>query len=285
MNVKHVYYRNSPNNFGDLLNIDYFRKLSNIEAVYTNRKQAEVIAIGSLLSGFYSRRWSLKRLMLFLAKPLIVWGSGFIKDEENNEKLFRRLDVRAVRGYHTLSRIKDNPMVEIAENVAVGDPGLLVPKLFNVKHIKKRYKLGIVPHFIDNDNALLNNIKVDNSIVINVLSDSETFINKLAQCEFILSSSLHGLVTADSLSIPNVRMIVSGKVKGGDYKYDDYYSVFGIEHHDRVFLNESSFTDRDISQLKDKYCISEEKVKDIQYRLLQTYPYELTKPIQEILAH
>jgi len=191
--------------------------------------------------------------MLFLSKPLIVWGSGFIKDEEKNEKLFRRLDVRAVRGYHTLSRIKDNPVVKIAENVAVGDPGLLIPKLFDVRHIKKRYKLGIVPHFIDINNELLNNIKVDNSIIINVLSDPEIFISKLAQCEFVISSSLHGLVAADSLSIPNVRMIVSGKVKGGDYKYDDYYSVFGIGNHDRVFLNESLFTDKDISWLRDKY--------------------------------
>lgn len=275
--IKRVYYRHSPKNFGDLLNIDYFRKLSNIEVAYANKKQAEIIAIGSLMGGFYSRKWLWERIRTFLSKPLIVWGSGFIKAEEKNAKLFRRLDVRAVRGYHTLNRIKNDPMVKIAENVAVGDPGLLVPRLFKVEHISKKYKLGIVPHYVDSNSELLNNIKVNNSIVIDVQSDSETFIGKLAQCEFVISSSLHGLVTADSLSIPNVRMIIGDKIKGGDYKYNDYYSAFGIEHHERIFLSECLFTEQHISQLTDKYSISSEKIKEIQDALLQTYPYEINE--------
>ena len=46
----------------------------------------------------------------------------------------------------------------------------------------------------------------------------------------VLSSSLHGLVAADSFGVPNRHIVLSHKPKGDGFKFDDYYSAYGVEH-------------------------------------------------------
>ena len=45
---------------------------------------------------------------------------------------------------------------------------------------------------------------------------------------------MHGLIAADSFCIPNIRIILSDNIIGKDFKYNDYYSVFGIENHNKI---------------------------------------------------
>lgn len=47
-------------------------------------------------------------------------------------------------------------------------------------------------------------------------------MDEIVKCEFVLSSSLHGIIFADSFGIPNAHMNVSTRVMGGSYKFDDY---------------------------------------------------------------
>ena len=49
----------------------------------------------------------------------------------------------------------------------------------------------------------------------------------ISGCERILSSSLHGLIIADSFSIPNRRIGFYNNLKGGDFKFEDYASALG----------------------------------------------------------
>ena len=79
---------------------------------------------------------------------------------------------------------------------------------------------------------------------------------------------MHGLIVADALGIPNIRMILSDKITGGDYKYDDYYSAFGIRQHNRINLNTSSFTEKDLEKMISTYQVKNEDVKKIQTNLL-----------------
>lgn len=50
----------------------------------------------------------------------------------------------------------------------------------------------------------------------------EDFVNQLCSCEYIFSSSLHGLIIADAYNIPNKRAIFGNKLIGGDFKFNDY---------------------------------------------------------------
>ena len=97
----------------------------------------------------------------------------------------------------------------------------------------------------------------------------------MAQCKCIISSAMHGLIAADSLGIPNVRMILSDKITGGNYKYDDYYSAFGIKNHNRFDLRKEVFTEKDLSELPGKYQIKPDLVRRKKTELLKAFPYKI----------
>ena len=59
-----------------------------------------------------------------------------------------------------------------------------------------------------------------------------------------------------------------------DYKFDDYYSVFGIDEHAKIDLRERSFEEKDVEIIKKNYPIKRETVKQIQSRLIESFPFE-----------
>jgi hypothetical protein len=49
---------------------------------------------------------------------------------------------------------------------------------------------------------------------------------------------MHGLIVADSFGIPNMRVIASESLMGGDYKFRDYYSAFSKNKYRAVNIRE-----------------------------------------------
>lgn len=257
------YFDGFPN-FGDMLSVDLFKFFNkSIE-----NPNCIMLAIGSLLGGFLLSKKIKKN-----NTPVIVYGTGFIKDKTEKDIFAHPLTVYACRGYKTLERLKNAENVVVKENVVLGDPGLLVSKMYNVKDIKKKYKLGIIPHYTDRNSNLLNNIKVENSVVLNICEEPEVLVPKIAECEYIISSAMHGLIAADSLGIPNIRMTLGDGLVGGDYKFNDYYSVFGIDKHECINLSERDFTDNDIPYIKINYKVDANKVAEIQQKLIDVFPF------------
>lgn len=268
-------YFTSVENFGDLLNVNLFALFGkNIQPA--DIRYGSVVAIGSLLQLCLKKSplSAKKKINFWLKRPLIVCGSGFIEDVSSDFHLLRKLDVRAVRGYKTLETLRKFKNVRFAKNMAVGDPGLLAKYMVNTSGIDKVYDLGIIPHYVDKENELLNKILVKNSVVIDIQQEPETFIKQIAQCKNIISSAMHGLIAADSLGIPNVRMILSDKITGGDYKYNDYYSAFGLNAHNVIDLNCQSFTDKDVPDIALNYKIKPEQVDCICRNLMEAFPYK-----------
>ena len=270
-----VFYFDSVSNFGDLLNIDLIEGLSGQKIKQKWVGKAEVVAIGSLLQMLVIPKMTLKKkLSLLLRKPLIVYGTGFIEDTPD-KNVVRKLDIRAVRGKASLAKLCELKHVKISKNVVIGDPGLLASLLIDSSKIEKKYDLGIIPHYVDAENPLLKKIKVKNSIVLDIKQPPYILLSQMAQCKCIISSAMHGLIAADSLGIPNVRMILSDKITGGDYKYNDYYSAFGIKNHNRFDLRKESFTEKDLSELPGKYQIKPDLVRRKKTELLKAFPYKI----------
>jgi len=154
-----------------------------------------------------------------------VWGTGLI---------FERLranipdaDVRCVRGHLTAARVNGGLVDPV-----VGDTGLLVDKLPFPRTGEKQYDVGIIPHYVDEDNhgvAEWLGKQLWNATSIDICGRVPDVLRAISECRFVLSSSLHGLIFADSLGVPNAWIVLSNKVGGGStFKFRDYYSVFGI---------------------------------------------------------
>ncbi|WP_195511375.1 polysaccharide pyruvyl transferase family protein [Bacteroides cellulosilyticus] len=150
----------------------------------------------------------------------VIWGSGIVYPEQEISAI--PSDVLAVRGPLTRNYLlqRNIPCPEV-----YGDPALLFPRYY-CPEVKKRYKMGIIPHFRDMDHSILKNVEIelDNILIINVrdVRDWRTFIKQICMCEFIVSSSLHGIIISDAYKIPNCWI----KFVGGEDKkfaFIDYF--------------------------------------------------------------
>lgn len=159
----------------------------------------------------------------------IVWGTGSMYG--GSKKMSSPKEIHAVRGPLTRKVLLENaiPCPEV-----FGDPALLLPLVYSPQ-VRKKYKVGIIPHFVDYD---LSNVRAfcekykDEVLLIRMqgYSDWKKVIEDICSCEKIISSSLHGLIISDAFNIPNVWILLSDNVKGNNFKYLDYFG--SVERND-----------------------------------------------------
>lgn len=259
-----LYYYKKGNNFGDILNEYIPEKLFNCKIVRQDIYKADAAFIGSILSHFLS--WD--NIDPNNLPVLNVWGSGLIRNTPMNKKLIRNLKVYALRGKYTKELLEK--YCNTIYDVPLGDPGLLCSRVYTNFIKSKQYDYGIIPHYMDKYNANLKKLKLKNSIILDITECPEKFLAKLVKCKKVISSAMHGLIAADSFHIPNIRMILSNDIVGGDFKYNDYYSAFGIENHDRIDLRTIK---EPITQLDFSYKITKKQIDQIQNDLIRSFPY------------
>lgn len=184
-----------PYNFGDELGAIILTKMG-----YKVRRvalsNAEIVLTGTILD------------MAETVNPNVVVlgsGAGYTHNPNNN---FTTL---ALRGKLTA----DN----LASAAPLGDLGLLASRIWPKQ--PARYNIGVVRHFVDKDDYPFADIVIDAS------EDAETVIEKISSCRVILSSSLHGIIVADSYGIPNMR-IARDDVLTGNWKWMDYKTAFTL---------------------------------------------------------
>jgi len=181
-----------------------------------SKKSTNLIAIGSIM------HWT--------EGNSIIWGTGF-KDAYIDIRVKPRA-VLAVRGYLTGARLRklgvDCPEV-------FGDPGIFLPQIY-LKQTAK-YALGIVPHYLDQNDPFIKRAKANGAQIIDVKAPLPEFANMLSSCEKILSSSLHGVIFAHAYGIPAAWIAISDKIRGNGFKYYDYYSSIGMRQEDVPILN------------------------------------------------
>ncbi|MGJ8530987.1 MAG: polysaccharide pyruvyl transferase family protein [Alphaproteobacteria bacterium] len=208
-------------NYGDELSAVIVAALAQRQVVYTNAASADLAAIGSILHGVCRRQW--RRAFYMRRQPIVLWGTGSIR----SEPMIRNcaLDVRAVRGPKTLRLFTSGGLKPF------GDPGLLAPILLDgAAPVKKSVRWGIIPHVVDLENPLVRRLADENthSRIIDLRNpDLISTTRQIAECDFVISSSLHGLVVADAFSVPNIRARFSDQIAGGDWKFDDYSDSIG----------------------------------------------------------
>ena len=258
-----LYYFHKRDNFGDLLNTYIPSKLFNCNINKVSIENTEALFIGSILTSVLTKSKPVKPL-----SRIKIWGTGFIQSPLSNQFLSRGLEVFAVRGKYTKELLEK--MTHKKYDIPLGDPGLLCSKIYSNEGIEKEYDWGIIPHYIDKNNENLKKLQLPNSIILDITEQPEVFLSKLVKCKKVISSAMHGLIAADSYCIPSIRMILSDKIVGGDFKYNDYYSAFDISIHNKIDLRTTNGIIKDLSI---DYQITPEKVQKIQNDLIKSFPY------------
>lgn len=202
-------YWDKGTNWGDALNPVLAEHLSRKKVRFAGGPERnKFMAIGSILQKADGRTE--------------VWGSGLIADDVEPNAPPRV--IHAVRGPMTRQRLLE---MGISCPEVYGDPALLLPYFYNPP-LEKKYTLGIVPHYIDKGHPWLHEARASNEVrVIDVEGGVHAFVDEIKSCERVVSSSLHGIICADAYGVPSGWIRFSDGLKGGDFKFRDYYVSTG----------------------------------------------------------
>lgn len=191
------------NNFGDVLTpkiFDYF----SIKYEFSKNK-FDTICVGSIGNK--------------ATDECLVLGSGVAWD---NVKLNPKAIWRFVRGPITRDLVlkSGGKCPEI-----YGDPALLLPLFCDES--KKKYDLGIVPHYKEYE---IIKSKYPKHKVINLNNSNPIEVAKeITSCRSIISSSLHGIICSHAYNIPCSWVKFSNIIIGDDTKYKDHYHSIGLK--------------------------------------------------------
>jgi hypothetical protein len=248
-------------NFGDEITPCVISRLFGYRCRWSPPSECQVAGAGSIMEILLREKAD--------NKP-VLWGAGFIKKGETAISS-DDFNIKAVRGKSTLERTEDINK----ETVALGDPGLLADCLLGSVP-RKKYRLGVVPHYVDLESPVVKELARQKGVkIINPLSSPEEVINDIAASECIVSSSLHGLITSDSVGTPNAHIKLSDGLTGGLYKFQDYYSVFsGPSRH--ILLQPADVSGKDIKTVEEnvkKLYKKPNELEVIKQNLVESFPF------------
>lgn len=268
-----IAYPDIPN-MGDLLNKDMLEDIFNIKVNRARLRTCNLIAIGSTLDHivYYPKlRNRLKQRLTFMFSDNVhIWGTGFIRGNTSLDSslVFKHIHIHALRG--NLTKMRMEKLMGRKLDVPTGDGGLLAQRWLGY-YPEKKYSVGVIPHFKERDNINVRKLldSYENSTLIDLTETPIDVVKKIGECETVISSSLHGMIVADSFHIPNIHIVLANRMFGDGNKYNDYLSAFNIEH---TPFDCSDGSVPDIQFIKDSYKIDSDTVELKKQQLFDCFP-------------
>lgn len=211
--IKLFWWKKVPN-FGDAISAMLVAQLSGRPVEWAPPIKAEMFCVGSLM--FQVRVGSLRRGD---HPPPLVWGTGAMGPLKPD--FVEKADIRLVRGPFTATLLG-------LDLTNFGDPGLLSSDLLDAP-LEPDGKIGIVLHHTQVGQSQLRQMisSLDNVVLIDPRKDPLDVIRRIGECKFILSSSLHGVIVADALGVPNTWIVPDGIHGAARLKFYDYAASIG----------------------------------------------------------
>jgi len=239
-----AYWWDRIQNFGDQLTPELLKSYG-LGPFRNSAAEAELLCVGSILQSVPS------------SYSGVILGAGLMKECDSQ---FPNASILALRGELT------RRCVEASSKVLLGDPGLLAPRLLEVRQ-SKTCTLGIVPHFKDKNDpriqAFAERAKASGHIrIIDVCRTAEEVVTDIDACEYIASSSLHGLIVADALGIPNGWLRLSEPHPGNGFKFFDYGTSVSRAIKPLTFSGRES-----LGQLIASLEVPHARIEEVQHRL------------------
>lgn len=264
-------------NIGDAINPYIVQRVLGFNPIHADAYHCDISGIGSGLGRFfynpdsYTYLGKTKRVIYknLSCKNAILWSSGFIATPKGNEKLLRKNIIpSAVRGKMSLEWVEKFLNKKFPDCV-LGDAGILAAELLE-KPVEKKYKIGIIPHDNERFEPAYNKILQNNekSVIIDVRGDVLERISLIAKCECIISSSLHGLIIADGLHIPNRQVVLTNKLAGDGFKFADYYSSYNLKANPINLKDDINFN---LYEIYDNYSVTKESIERKKQELAKAF--------------
>ena len=194
-----------------------------------------------------------------------IWGTGIYNGHTNkwserfHNAKHRHLDIRSVRGPLTRQVFMDlgHKCPEV-----YGDPAILMPLIYTPENVQKTHKYLIIPQYTQ-ETWLRRYIKGDMIISMNT-DDYKSVIDRIVSCEYVISSSLHGIILAESYGVPAI--YYNGRPGRSQYKFKDWY----------LSTNRTEFPlVTSLVEAYDSYAPELPNLSDLQKGVMEAFPYDL----------
>ena len=223
-------------NYGDALNPFLFRELSGLEIQNKDYLPTLYKVFRRVLSYLFSfdKKWIKTSIMPWQHtilgvgsiirmsnKRTSVWGAGFMNEGEK----YKGGQLYAVRGRLTSEKLAKEgyPICNV-----YGDPALLLPLW--IAPTEKKIKIALIPHFKEVE--FFKEKYGHKYHIIDLRSrEVEAITKEISSCQYVLSTSLHGLIVAHSYGTPAL-WIKKGYIDTDGFKFHDYFSSVGIPFYD-----------------------------------------------------
>ncbi len=200
----------------------------------------------------------------------VVWGSGALNEESLYHLLAdynyrnRKLDIRAVRGKYTKELLK-RAGYQVGD--VLGDPAIIMPEIYDPRNrscgvIEKKYKVSVIAH----SDVVPETWKTNKDIhIISIKTfDYKNFIDEILASEKVISSSLHGIILAETYGVPAIMIL--NDVWNQIFKFYDWYSA----------TNRSEFAIA--SSLESALFMETTPLPELEYLrqgLIDSFPYDI----------
>ncbi len=259
-----------------LKEIDFSRK-RRVEAVVNSLLMADFSSTKTILFPWQKSLTAVGSIMSWAKPGSSIWGSGFM----NYTDKFYGGRTFAVRGELTDLKLRKDGFTGC--NI-YGDPALLLPLWIQKEKTSKR-RLGIVPHWKEVE-YFQQTYGKQNFIIDPRSLDLMSVVAKIISCEYILASSLHGLIIAQAFNIPAL-WIRRDQADTDGFKFHDYFSSVGISMYagfrdiDKYLANEKSW--RSLFDRHDQDATIKKDLSAIQMGLLRSAPFKLREEYQKLI--
>lgn len=136
-----------------------------------------------------------------------------------------------------------------------GDPALLVPDCIPpAKSITSR--IAVVPHYVHRPGVVPSAPK--DIKVVDVRRDIAHVADAVSSSQVVISTSLHGLITAQAYGVPWVWLRVSNRpLTGADFKFEDFFSCLDRKSVAIVTTDTNSFSSLDYENIASRASLPE----------------------------
>lgn len=233
-------YKTTNTNWGDDINIFLCEMLSRKKVIpykHALFKTKNYLVIGSIINWYSNKRG-------------IIWGSGVLSSQYKLKH--KPLKVLAVRGPLTreflIQKGVECPPI-------FGDPALLIPLFYHPQELPKKYQYGLILHHTDKKNhaiAQFINNHANSLLIIDIVNYGSwtNFIDQILSCQYILSTSLHGIIISDAYNIPNLWCKIHFSCEDNGFKFRDYYLSVKKDIASPYMIKETSTEKEIIQELK-----------------------------------